>query len=117
MSEWKLHIPTEDNRITHYQCGLVAGQRVRLKKDLVVTTHDGVSTGTVHRSGEEWTVLTGITTRETKGSDPFVVFDQQVIPGSVEHALCYMVDHELDLTEFHARYKNDDELREIGVSS
>ena len=54
MSEWKLHVPTEDNRITHYQCGLVAGQSVRLKKDLVVTTYDGVPTGTVHRSGEEW---------------------------------------------------------------
>ena len=38
-----------------------------------------------------------------------VDFDQQVIPGSFEHALCYVVDHELDLTEFHARYKNDDE--------
>ena len=38
-----------------------------------------------------------------------VDFDQQVIPGSFEHALCYMVDHELDLTAFHARYKNDDE--------
>jgi transposase len=38
-----------------------------------------------------------------------VDFDQQIIPGSFEHALCYMVDHELDLTAFHARYKNDDE--------
>jgi transposase len=38
-----------------------------------------------------------------------VDFDQQVIPGSFEHALCHLVDHELDLTEFHARYKNDDE--------
>jgi hypothetical protein len=39
-----------------------------------------------------------------------VDFDQQVIPGSFEHALCYMVDHELDLTAFHARYK-------VGVGS
>ncbi len=38
-----------------------------------------------------------------------VDFDQPAIPGSFEHALCYMVDHELDLTEFHARYKNDHE--------
>ncbi|MDO8357187.1 MAG: hypothetical protein Q7U76_12420 [Nitrospirota bacterium] len=36
-------------------------------------------------------------------------FDQQVIPGSFEHALCHLVDHELDLAGFHARYKNDDE--------
>jgi hypothetical protein len=35
MSEWKLHVPTESTRITHYKCGLVAGQRVRLKKDIV----------------------------------------------------------------------------------
>ena len=38
-----------------------------------------------------------------------VDFDQQVIPGSFEHALCHVVDHELDLTAFHARYNNDDE--------
>lgn len=31
-----------------------------------------------------------------------VDFDQQVIPGSFEHALCHLVDHELDLTAFHA---------------
>lgn len=38
-----------------------------------------------------------------------VDFDKQVMPGSFEHALCYLVDHELDLTGFHSRYKNDDE--------
>ena len=61
MSEWKLHIPTESNRITHYKCGLRAGDRVRLKKDIVVTC-EGVPTGIVHPKGEEWTVLPGITT-------------------------------------------------------
>lgn len=38
-----------------------------------------------------------------------VDFDKQVQPGSFEYALCYLVDHELDLSAFHARYKNDDE--------
>lgn len=38
-----------------------------------------------------------------------VDFDRQVQPGSFEHALCYLVDHELDLSPFHARYKNDRE--------
>ena len=38
-----------------------------------------------------------------------VDFDRQVQPGSFEHALCYLVDHELDLSPFHARYKNDHE--------
>jgi hypothetical protein len=70
MSDWKLHIPAEDNQITQYKCGLVAGQRVRLKKDLVVTTHDGISTGTVHRAGEEGLVLPGIVT------DPVLWFRQ-----------------------------------------
>jgi transposase len=36
-----------------------------------------------------------------------VDFEKQVQPGSFEHALCQLVDHELDLTAFHARYKND----------
>lgn len=36
-----------------------------------------------------------------------VDFDKQVQPGSFEHALCYLIDHEIDLTAFHARYKND----------
>lgn len=35
--------------------------------------------------------------------------DRQVIPGSFEHALCHLVDHELDLSDFHARYHNDTE--------
>lgn len=38
-----------------------------------------------------------------------VDFDRQVIPGSFEHALCHLVDHELDLSTFHKRYKNDEE--------
>ena len=34
-----------------------------------------------------------------------VDFDRQVIPGSFEYALCHLVDHQLDLSDFHARYK------------
>ncbi len=37
-----------------------------------------------------------------------VDFDRQVLPGSFEHALCHLVDHELDLGPFHARYRNDE---------
>lgn len=36
-----------------------------------------------------------------------VDFERQLIPGSFEHALCYLVDHQLDLTEIHARFNND----------
>jgi len=70
MSDLKLHIPTESNLITHYKCGLIAGQRVRLKKDLIVKTWEGIPTGAVHPCGEEWIVLTGIT------SDPVLWFRQ-----------------------------------------
>ena len=38
-----------------------------------------------------------------------VDFDKQVQPGSFEHALCQLVDHELDLAPFHARYNNTDQ--------
>jgi hypothetical protein len=43
-----------------------------------------------------------------KGLKLFPVdFDKQAQPGSFEHALCYPADHELDLTDFHSRHKND----------
>ncbi|MDZ4190470.1 hypothetical protein OF113_23750 [Ectopseudomonas chengduensis] len=32
--------------------------------------------------------------------------DKQLLPGTFEHALCYLADHELDLSDFHARYRN-----------
>ncbi|OYY93824.1 MAG: DDE transposase, partial [Hydrogenophilales bacterium 28-61-23] len=38
-----------------------------------------------------------------------VDFDKQIQPGSFEYALCYLIDHELDLAPFHARYRNDTE--------
>jgi len=38
-----------------------------------------------------------------------VDFDKQIQPGSFEFALCYLIDHELDLSAFHARYRNDSE--------
>ena len=31
----------------------------------------------------------------------------QLLPGSFEHALDYLIDNELDLTAFDTRYKND----------
>ena len=34
---------------------------------------------------------------------------QQLVAGTFEHALDWPVDHELDLTSFDARYKNDDD--------
>lgn len=36
-----------------------------------------------------------------------VDLERQLIPGSFEHALNYLIDHELDLSSFDARYRND----------
>ncbi|PLX85606.1 MAG: DDE transposase [Desulfuromonas sp.] len=40
-----------------------------------------------------------------------VAFDQQILPGTFEHSVSYLVDHELDLTIFHHRFNNDDNGR------
>jgi len=36
-----------------------------------------------------------------------VDLERQLLPGTFEYALNYLVDHELDLKRFDARYKND----------
>lgn len=37
-----------------------------------------------------------------------VSFDRQILPGSFEYTLSYLIDHEFDLSVFEARYHNDD---------
>jgi hypothetical protein len=66
-SEWKF-IDTYD--VTEYQCGLKAGDWVRLKRDLHLTLHDGTPAG-VNRAGEIWRVLSGAS------EDPGVVWLRQ----------------------------------------
>lgn len=41
-----------------------------------------------------------------------IAFDQQLVPGTFEHALAYIVDHELDLSCFDGQYNNDETGRE-----
>ena len=36
-----------------------------------------------------------------------VDLERQLMPGTFEHALDYLIDHELDLSEFDGRYRND----------
>jgi hypothetical protein len=36
-----------------------------------------------------------------------VDLERQLLPGTFEHALNHLIDHELDLSGFDARYKND----------
>jgi hypothetical protein len=42
-----------------YQCGLKAGDRVRLKKDFTVRDYSGKPTGEIHPKGEVWKVIPG----------------------------------------------------------
>ena len=37
-----------------------------------------------------------------------VLFDKQILPGTFEYSLSYLVDHELDLSIFEHRYSNDE---------
>ncbi len=37
-----------------------------------------------------------------------VSYDKQILPGTFESSLVYLIDKKLDLAIFHARYKNDD---------
>jgi transposase len=37
-----------------------------------------------------------------------VDFSRQILPGSFEYALCRLIDHEIDLSEFDARFRNDE---------
>jgi hypothetical protein len=36
-----------------------------------------------------------------------VDLERQLLPGAFEHALDYLIDHEIDLPGFDARYQND----------
>lgn len=36
-----------------------------------------------------------------------VDLERQLLPGTLEHALHYLIDHEIDLKGFDARYRND----------
>ncbi len=35
-------------------------------------------------------------------------FNRQILPGTFEHSLTYLIEHELDLSIFNSRYQNDD---------
>ena len=37
-----------------------------------------------------------------------VSFEQQIVPGSFEHTRNYLINHEIDLTVFEHRYRNDE---------
>ncbi|MFP5465822.1 MAG: transposase, partial [Gammaproteobacteria bacterium] len=37
-----------------------------------------------------------------------ISFREQILPGTFEHTLSYLIDHELDVSIFDQRYNNDD---------
>jgi len=51
-----------DHDLSQYPCGVKAGSRLRLRKDLVVCDHEGKPTGNVHRAGGLWQAIEGIST-------------------------------------------------------
>jgi transposase len=44
----------------------------------------------------------------TQGKFIPIHFDKQIIPGTFEHTLHYLIDNEIDLSVFDLRYKNDE---------
>jgi len=37
-----------------------------------------------------------------------VIFDKQILPGTFEYTLSYLIDHEVDISIFETRYRNDE---------
>ena len=63
--------PVTDYPVTEYCCGARAGDRVRVRRDIVVRDHSGNPTSKIHRAGEIWSVLPGA------AEEPVVVWLQQ----------------------------------------
>ena len=70
MTKRKFKLVTE-YPVQDYRCGLRAGDRVRLKHDIIVRDHLGKPTGVIHRAGEIWVVLSGA------AEDPAIVWLRQ----------------------------------------
>jgi hypothetical protein len=66
--KWKF---VNEYHIEKYKCGLKAGDRVRLKHDIVITDHKGNPPSKVYPRGEIWNVLTGAK------EEPIVVWFRQ----------------------------------------
>ena len=47
------------------------------------------------------------TSLDTNPQFPSVDVARQLLPGTFEHALNHLLDHEVDLAYFDARFKND----------
>lgn len=54
--QWSLH---KGGDLERYRIAIRPGDRVRLRRPLVICDHEGKPTGKVHPLGEVWSVLTG----------------------------------------------------------
>jgi hypothetical protein len=66
--KWRL---VTDYNVTHYQCGLTAGDHVLLRHDIIIRDRNEVPTGEIYHAGEIWMVLHG------SSDDPGVVWLRQ----------------------------------------
>ena len=55
-NDWKLI----NHDLQEYPSGIRAGDRVRVRRDIVIRDASGQPTGDVHRAGEIWTVDIGV---------------------------------------------------------
>jgi transposase len=46
-------------------------------------------------------------TNRKQGQFVPVIFDEQILPGTIEHAICDIIDNHMDLSMFDSKYKND----------
>ena len=46
-------------------------------------------------------------TEKNQGRFIPVIFEEQILPGTIEYAICDIIEHHIDLSVFEARYKND----------
>ena len=46
-------------------------------------------------------------TNEKQGQFIPVIFEEQILPGTIEYAICDIIDNHVDTTIFDSRYKND----------
>jgi len=52
-------VPFSEHTLVEYPCGLKAGDRLQLKRDLVIRDHEDRPTGEVIPAGSIWTVFAG----------------------------------------------------------
>ena len=46
-------------------------------------------------------------TNKRQGQFIPVIFEEQILPGTIEHAICDIIDNHVDTSVFDSRYKND----------